>query len=84
VSSAAKVSENIHSKFAQNGKRAGFRLKIGLFEQKMTLGFILFTAVHAKWPKPAIKTLHKTQCWQENTFCSKFLSHFKLILYCFV
>ncbi len=30
-------------------QKMGLRLNIGLFEHKMPLGFVLFTAVHSKW-----------------------------------
>ncbi len=35
----------------QNWWRVGLRLKIGFFEHKMPLRFIMFATVHAKWPK---------------------------------
>jgi hypothetical protein len=52
----------------------------------MTLGFILFSTIHAKWPKPAIKTLHNTQWWQANTFLLQILISFQThtLLFCMI
>jgi hypothetical protein len=48
MSNSAKALVYFHSKIFLNGWRVGFRLKIGLFEYKMTLGFILFTIADIK------------------------------------
>jgi hypothetical protein len=42
------VSEDLHSKFVQNGQWMGLMLKIGPIKHKMPLGFISFFNVYAK------------------------------------
>jgi hypothetical protein len=45
------MTKHFCSKFIQYGWWVGLRMKKLLFEQKMSLGFILFTIVHVKGPK---------------------------------
>ncbi len=74
MATIANFFVQFYSKFVQNVWWEGLRLKWGLLKHKMSLGFISFTTVHAKWPiivPNFVKTLTSQKSVKTKHFSSQ-------------